>query len=1039
MKYIHGLLLLVLVASQSSLFGEAPIPPEIENPEIFQINKLPPRSHFWPHPSPQSAEGARYAESPWVESLNGTWKFHWCPTPEQRPLDFHQSAFDTSAWDDIPVPSTWEREGYGTPLYRNYGNMFKASPPKVMGTPSKDWTTYVERNPVGSYVRDFEVPASWAGQRIILHFGGARSAMFVWVNGHKVGYSQGGRLPAEFDITDLLKSGKNKVAVEVYKYSDASWIEDIDFWRLSGLFRDVMLVATPPKGLWDVYAQPDYNPETGQGSVTLHTTPMPGANPEVKMSIFDPAGKKLAEGTGTLELGKVQAWWAEKPATYRAKIEVSHQGELVSAYDLPVGFRKTEVQGEVLLLNGKPLKIRGVNRHEFDPHTGYVVDEELMAQDLEMLKKMNANFVRNAHYPADPRWYELCNEQGLWLMDEAHLESHGISYHKRVLPGDKPEWEAAVVDRMHRMVISSRQHPSVVMWSYGNEAGFGNAFFAMKDAYLKADPERRMTQYADMNLVADVDSQTYPLVSWLKQHIKGKAKRKGERGERTFETQHGPYPSGRPFLMNEYAHGLGNTNGNLVDYWDLIYAEPMLAGGFMWDLVDQNLYRDRNDPSKGYVYGGYFGDYPTSTVNYDGIITAERDPNPQFYEVQKVYQPVHFFWDSQKPEQLEVKNLRFGKGLEDYALLKTVLADGEVVFEQTQDRLNIGPNETVSVAIAEVAREARRQEQKGREVVLAFHLTLKESTPWAERGHAVAKESFAWGPYQEPSIEFKSMALSTSKVAEGLAVQAGDLNMILSSKTGLPTSLQVEGRETLMAPMAWNFTRVSTDVDLGRRDRNENLIWKDAHKNLQVSEIQPLDASTIKALVEIPDKQVEGHVLYRVDEDSRLKVEVELRFNKKFRSIPRLGMSMLIPRPWNNVEWYGRGPQENYWDRKTGAFLGVYESTVEAWDTHYARPQANANRSDVRWAAWTDGSGKGLAVRAMGDAPLSVSAWPYSKESLEKAKYDFELEESPYITVNIDHLQMGVGGDYTWGASPYKHYTIPIPGTYNWSFLIDAL
>ena len=581
----------------------ATVPPEIEDVGVNSRHRLPARGATWPAPDAAAARTSSYEASPWVRSLTGAWKFHWAPDPGSRPEGFHQPAFDVSAWRDIPVPSTWERQGYGVPLYVNHVYPFRIDPPRVMGEPPPEYTTYKQRNPVGSYRRSFEIPADWNGRRLILHFAGVSSAFFVWVNGRPVGYSEDSRLPAEFDVTTALRPGSNDLAVEVYKYCDGSYLEDQDFWRLSGIFRDVFVRAVPEVTLWDVYAQPLLDEALARASLRLHATAASFADTarsglSVAMTLLDPAGKPagrrtevplgdVAPGFGgehtllTVDYGAVKLWNPEQPHVYTALVELRQGGRTIEAHALPVGFRRLELDGVRLLLNGRELKIRGVNRHEFDPDQGYTVPAHRHAEDVRLMKQAGINFVRNAHYPADPRWYALTSAWGLPVLDEANVESHGLSYLKRVLPGDDPGWTAACVERMRRMVIRDRQYPSVLMWSLGNEAGWGSAFLAMREAARAADPEGRVVQYADMNRAADLDSQTYPTAAWLVDHVAGKATRKGERGEEMRAEQHGPYPSGRAFLMNEYAHAMGNAVGNFRKYWDVIDAHPMLVGGFI--------------------------------------------------------------------------------------------------------------------------------------------------------------------------------------------------------------------------------------------------------------------------------------------------------------------------------------------------------------------------------------------------------------------------------------------------------------------------
>lgn len=1022
----------------------AEIPAEIEDARITQINKLPPRGNHWAHPSAGSAKTSSYGEGPWLRSLNGNWKFHWCAEPKGRPAEFYQPDFDAGKWGSIPVPSTWEREGHGTPLYVNITYPFKVDPPRVMGEPDEKFTSFKERNPVGSYLHEFEVPAEWEGMRTILHFGGVSSAMFVWVNGKKIGYSQGSRLPAEFDITEALQAGRNRLAVEVYKFCDGSYLEDQDFWRLSGIYRDVFLTATPAGGLWDVYAQAEVDLKQGTGKIKLHTTPMPGARPQVEMKVFDPSGNQVAAGADAVELDQVELWTPGNPVRYTVAVSVSSEGKPLQSFHLPIGFRKLEVVGKEIHFNGHPLKIRGVNRHEFFPQTGYVLDEGLMRQDLDLMKQANVNFVRNAHYPCDPRWYDLCDEIGMLVMDEANVESHGLSYHLRVLPGDLPEWSAAVVERMERMVIRSRQHPSVVMWSPGNEAGYGNSFLAMREATHKADPEKRLIQYADMNRAADVDSQTYPTISWLKQHLDGKAQRKGERGEKTHEEQHGPYPSGRPFIMNEYAHAMGNSLGNFQDFWDLIHAEPLLAGGFIWDWVDQALYRDRKDPSKGFVYGGDFGDMPNDTTFcVNGVIGADRKPHPHYYEVQKVYQAVAFDGSKLKDGQLVLLNRGLDEGLGHLDLEFVLQVDGEEVASGRLALPVVPIGKTGMIDVRTVPMKMTKPEQS---VFVTFRLVLREAAAWASKGHVVAWEQFLVNERTE-NPELPMGQVAAREVGDDIVVSDGDMILRISRKTGLLASYQVAGKELLKEPMRWNFWRALTDNDLGWKADQKLGAWKAAGSEVVVKKISLAKDATGRTVVEcaaaIPRRGAVIEVKHTLAPGGIIRSECRFGIEAKKGSpgpeLPRLGMQFAIPGDFDKVAWYGRGPHENYWDRKSSAPIGRYESTVTDWITPYVRPQENANRGDIRWFTLTDRAGTGLRIDGAPAAPLSVSAWPYSMEDLANATHDYELPRRDFITVNLDHLQMGVGGDNSWGLPVNEPYRIKPNKTYEWSFTISPV
>ncbi len=1018
--------------------------PEIEDARITGINKLPPRGSQWPQP--EEAGSVSYGEGPWVRSLNGDWKFSWCARPEERPLNFFETGFDMSDWDTIPVPSTWEREGYGTPLYVNITYPFKVDPPKVMGEPDPAFTSFNERNPVGSYLREFEVPNEWDDMRVVLHFGGVRSAMFVWVNGQKVGYSQGSRLPAEFDVTDALVPGKNRLAVEVYRFSDGSYLEDQDFWRLSGIFRDVFITALPAQGLWDAYAQPEIDLKSGKGKVILHTTPMPGAQPQVDIRLLDPAGREVASGERVVEIDNAILWSHENPRRYTAVVTVKADGHSAGVFHLPVGFRKLEVVGQEIHLNGHPLKIRGVNRHEFDPQTGYVMSEALMRRDLELMKQANINFVRNAHYPCDPRWYDLCDEFGMLVMDEANVETHGLSYHQRVLPGDLPEWSAAVVERMERMVVRDRQHPSVVMWSLGNEAGYGTSFLEMRKAGRARDPELRLIQYADMNLAADVDSQTYPDIAWLKKHVKGKAVRKSEREKPSNVEQHGSYPSHRPFIMNEYAHAMGNSVGNFQDYWDVILAEPILAGGFIWDWVDQALYRDRADPGQGFVYGGDFGDVPNNgNFCINGVIGADRKVHPHYYEVQKVHQPVGFDGTRLGEGKLLVENRHLFTNLNGYAFVAKIHGEGKLIAEERLESCKLPPGESIALGVEQLMKKVDELRTDQSEVSLTFQLALAADTIWASKGHVVAWEQFVFPGKRASSEALPEGRLAATESAAGIEVKGSGWSIRISDKSGLLDSYVSGGKEMLVRPMQWSFWRALTDNDGGWKVGDKLGVWRKLGRELEVSKLShEQDAQgrvVIKVTAEDSKKTVKVAVQHTIAQGGVIQSECELSFpkGKKIPDLPRVGVQFAIPAAYDQLDWYGRGPHENYADRKSSAAIGRYQSTVADWITPYVKPQENGNRCDIRWLEMTDGSGRGLRYSGADQVPLSMSAWPYSMEDLAGATHDYELPKKDLITVNLDHLQMGVGGDNSWGLPVNEPYRIKANQNYRWAFRIDPV
>ncbi len=1038
---------------------EASVPTEIEDPTIIGLNKLPPRTSVWPCPDLSSCQKSDYDTSPWVQSLNGTWKFHFSVNPTVRPAGFYKLDYDVSDWTDIPVPSTWERQGHGVPLYVNITYPFAVDPPKVMNEPPESYTTYHQRNPVGSYRTTFRVPSSWRDRRLILHFAGVSSAFFVWVNGHRIGYSQDSRLPAEFDVTEYLQSGDNLLAVEVYKYCDGSYLEDQDFWRLSGIFRDVFLRVVPKVTLWDVYAHPQVDKTLQNGQVTLQVTPANFTNSEAKglsvnMSLLDP-NRMAVMKTETfpidpvkpgfnkerlltpVEISNVQLWNPEKPQQYTALIELHHEGQVIEAYSLPVGFRRLEVQGPRLIFNGHELKIRGVNRHELDPDQGYVMSRQRMIEDLRLMKQANINFMRTSHYPNDPRWYSLCDQMGVMVLDEANVETHDLSYHKRILPGDQPAWKNACVERMHRMVVRDRQFPSVVMWSFGNEAGYGETFLAMRATAHASDPERRLIQYADMNRAGDLDSQTYPTPDWLRQHLEGKARRKGEDDEAARIEQHGPYPSNRPFMMNEYAHAMGNSVGNLRDYWELIYSQPMLVGGFIWDWVDQALWKTLPDGKRGFVYGGDFGDFPNDN-NFccNGLIAPDRTLHPHYYEVHKVYQPAWFSELNVKDGTVRMTNHHLVTNLAEYNFDYELSHEGRVIEQGKLPAADVSPGTSgvvkLFVDFPDVPSEG--------ETFLMLRMRLKQDTAWAPAGFVVAWEQFA---LSSPSARIQLPDMKTTgllKVTEDknqVTVNGSDFSVSFRRDTGLLGAYRTGGRDLLAGPMRFNFWRALNDNDLGWEVDQKMASWQTAGKQSVVESITWDSSLTSKVKLEsvitFPTTGTRVNVYHIVYGNGRVDCEVRIELAQGQEPL-RLGLQFEIPVGLSNIEWFGRGSHENYSDRLWSAPVGLYRSTVEEWITPYIRPQENANRCDVRRVKFSDINGTGLVFVAPPSNPLSVSAWPYTQEDLIHAAHDFELPRRQNITVNLDHRQMGVGGDNSWGHEVHQEYRIRPGKTYTWSF-----
>lgn len=1055
MKHLKAIFLL-----SATFTSFAQVPQEIQDVQIIGINKLPARTAIWPAPTVQDAEKTDYEYSVWVKSLNGRWDFHWSPDPQSRPIEFYKPDANRKGWDKIDVPSIIERQGFGVPLYVNSIYPFKVNPPFVMDEPNRHYTTFKQRNPVGSFCRTFTIPEEWNSKEIILHLAGAGSAAFIWVNGEKVGYTQDPRLPAEFSINKYLKKGENFLAIEIYKYCDGSYLEDQDFWRLSGIFRDIFIRAVPKTSLWDIYAQPELDMVSRKGGIRLHYTPVnftekKSGDYAINISVISPSGKKLIDkkkfklknftpGFGSeiklpsIDLGTVQLWYDECPSQYSAIIELTQKGKTIEAYKLPVAFRKIEVAGNSILLNGKKFKIRGVNRHEFSPDQGWVISKEEMIRDLELMKQGNVNFIRNAHYPNDPRWYELCDRYGIMVMDEPNIESHGLSYLRKVLPGDLPEWSKACVDRMQRMVIRDRQYPCVTMWSFGNEAGYGNTFMEMRKITHLYDPELRLVQYADMNRVADIDSQTYPTIDWLQQHLKGKAVRKGERGESTSAEQHGKYPSGKPFLLSEYAHAQGNSLGDLIDYWNLFYEHDMLIGGFIWDWVDQALWKDRKNPSAGYLYGGDFGDVPNDRNGcIDGLISADRIPHPHYYEMQKVYQPIAFELTDSKPFVINVTNRLLATDLNKYDFKYQIQENGKITAEGILPASSVEPCSSQKITLP-----GYLQYNPAKECFLKISVQLRNPEIWAKEGFTIAWEQFKLTDIKPHIILSMPEAANPAILHETdeFYTVKGDLFQVkFDRQTGMLSSYIVNDKEVIKAPVRFNFRRTLTDNDRGWKVGEKMKIWQEAGTRYTMRQLQIVssdkDKTVIKGEYLFTDSEATATIQHTIFANGTIEIGYNIAIPKNLPNIPRIGLQFEIEKNLKNIDWYGRGPHENYIDREAGAAIGIYHTSIDQWITPYVRPQENSNRGDIRWLRFSYGTHQ-LQFSAI-ENPFCASAWPYTPSTLEQTDHDFDLKPHDNITVNIDCAQMGVGGDCSWGLPVLQKYQIK-PGNYQYKFIISA-
>jgi beta-galactosidase len=1010
-----------------------------ENPLVISRGTEPPHATLMPYSSREQAVAADRSASDHFFSLNGLWKFHWVPKPADRPVDFYKPDYDAASWKEISVPGNWQLQGYDVPRYLNSAYPFPANPPHIPH----------DRNPVGSYRTEFVLPAGWQGRQVFLHFDGVDSAFYVWVNGEMVGYSEDSRTPAEFSVTRLLQPGRNILAAEVYRYSDGSYLECQDFWRLSGIFRNVYLFSTPPVHIRDfeIRAELDADYKDAVLYVKAWVRNYGSAacrNHSVEISLLDPDGKPV--GTGTFAAGKsvyiasgaeslvlIKApipnplkWSAEHPNLYTAVLTLKNdRNEVVEMESARAGFRKVEIKGGQLLLNGQPILIKGVNRHEHDPVTGHYVTRESMIQDIVLMKQHNINTVRTCHYPDDPQWYELCDEYGIYLIDEANIESHGMGYRPEVTLANRPEWKEAHLDRIRRMVERDKNHPSVIIWSMGNEAGDGTNFELASEWIHRRDPSRPVHyERAQLRPHTDIYCPMYASVNEIVAYAKTNPD--------------------RPLVLCEYEHAMGNSCGNFQDYWDAIEKYPQLQGGCVWDWVDQGILRTTSDGRKYFGYGGDFGDSPTDgNFCCNGLVLPDRTITPKTIEAKKVYQNIGFKAVDLAAGKVEIVNKFFFTNLAGYDFLWSLSEDGNEIEPGELPRLDIGPRQCQVLNVP----FKRPKPAPGAVYWLRFSVRLTDDLPWAPKGHEIAGEQFKL-PLGETAPAVDTQALPSLKMAESAAdilISGPDFEVRFDKKSGLLTSYRYKGTELLARGPEPNFWRAPTDNDFGNGMPKRCAPWQKASSNRIVDAftVEQPGASIVKleAKFSLPDVTSTHLTTYNVLGSGDIIVENTIKIGAKdLPELPRFGMRLRVPNAFERVEWYGRGPHENYWDRASSAFVGRYKSTARDQFFPYVSPQENGYKTDVRWVALTDEQGRGLAL--YGIDLISFSALRYTIEDMTQEKrgtmHPVDLVERDFVEVNVDYKQTGVGGEDSWGARPYPQYTL-FPQDYSYRFRIRPL
>ena len=1016
---------------------------EWEDPSVTQLGQLPPHSFAMDYPNAADVFANDFSKSPNYKSLNGTWKFYYVNTPEERPQDFYKPNFNDWTWKELAVPSNWEMKGFGIPIYTNVPYPFPANPPFIDHS----------YNPVGSYRRTFTVPENWDKKDVILHFASISGCAYVWVNGQAVGLSKAAKTPAEFNITPFLKKGDNVLSVQVYRWHDGSYLEDQDMWRLSGIERDVFLTAKSSTNVSDFWVKAGLDDNYKDGTL-LTTIDIKNPTPQysVELSVFDKAknkvftqSKSLPSASGQVSAkvqmdGKVTTpaqWSAEQPNLYTAIISLKDEkGQVVEATGTKIGFRRSEIKGKDFLINGKRVLVKGVNRHEHDPDLGKVMTRDLMIKDIVLMKQFNINTCRSSHYPNDPLWLALCDEYGLYVIDEVNIEAHGLGAEMQSMPADKskhtaynPDWKAAHHDRTQRMFERDKNVASVVVWSLGNECGNGPVFYETYDYLKKRDGSRPVvSEQAGENPNTDIVCPMYPTVENMKKYSADKTKT-------------------RPYIMCEYSHAMGNSNGNFKEYWDIIRASENMQGGSIWDWVDQGIRTKTADGRSYFGYGGDFGSHDRYTdYNFvcNGLVNADREPHPGIYEVKKEYQSILFENEDWQRGKIKVKNEFSFTNLKDFDFRWELLTNGQKFKEGTFSvEANAGETKAVSLMIPMVKVAA------GTEILFNVYAYQRTATPSVPAGYEVAREQFSG----TASYFDKKMAttgdLKIDKNDNVIRFTSGDISGAINLKNGNINRLSYKNNNIVggFFPEPY-FWRAPTDNDFGNNFINYARVWMSAHTRKTVKNITVGDQNTegvpVTVVYRIPDVRADYTLKYLIKNDGALQINatIELPADSEAPEMPRMGMRFGLPDAYNQVAWYGRGPWENYSDRNTASFIGLHnDNTENGWTRTYIRPQESGYKTDMRWLKLTNTEGVGISVEGL--QPLCFSAMSQLTEDFDegntkKNRHTTDIIKRPFVTLHVDLAQRGVGGDTSWGAETHEPYRLK-GKTYTYGFVIKPI
>ena len=1023
-----------------------------ENLEVISKNKEPAHATLISFSDVESSHGGDPNNSPFYKSLNGDWRFKWVKKPAERPMNFMHPDVDLAKWDLIPVPSNWQMHGYGIPIYTNSKYPYSVKSRKI---PNIDH----EYNPVGSYRTEFIIPKEWDGREIFIHFDGVKSAFYCWINGVEVGYSQGSMTPAEFNITKHVKIGNNLLAVQVYRWSDGTYLEDQDMWRFSGIYRDVYLLAVPKIHLRDFFIRCELDESYKDATLKISSyiksfeviktdlkrlsleillfddeKNLIGTNPLMKEDFKINSGHEITLNM-EIPVKNPKKWSAEIPNLYEVILILKDSNknivEVVRSY---FGFRVVEIKNSQILINGKSILFKGVNRHEHDPDHGRAVPYDRMIEDIVIAKQNNINSIRTSHYPNHPKFYELCDKYGIYVINECNLESHGL---RNKLPKSKPEWTNSVVDRMVRMVQRDKNHPCVIMWSLGNEAGNGDNFIKMKQETLKIDSSRPIHYEGDYQLrESDVFSRMYPSTNQVERSGKFKFVHTG-----FTHIVSGKKYKGMPCFLCEYAHCMGNSLGNFQEYMDLFEKYDHLVGGHIWDYIDQGI-RKVEDGREFWAYGGDYGDEPND-ANFciNGILLPDRKPNPALFEVKKVYQNINVHPVDLKEGKVSIHNKYNFLSLDFIETKWELTANGLIIQEGSLGNIYIEPESSKEIKIPYIMPEI----EKNTEYHLKISFILAEETHWAPKAYVVAWDQFKLPFLFQANSENKIAIDENFKIIESLndiKITGENFELKIGKRSGGIDSYKYKGRELIVKPLISNYWRALTDNDLGLAKfipflKRFKRHWAKARIKRTVSSVEYNETSlkTVSIIVKskVPGGKTKHETIYLIRADGH--VIVTNHFTPK-KELIRFGMQMGIHKEFENINWFGRGPQETYWDRKSGAAVGIYSGKIEEMIHQYVRPQENGNRTDVRWVSFLDQDDTGLLIVAKGTNLLNFSGWPYTLEDLELAKHVHELPRRDFLTINIDHKQRGVGGDNPVLTSVHKEYKLKKKKPYSYRFLI---